>query len=181
VHKEVSSDEFKRVGGSLEILQLWMNLPAKKKMVEPAYQGLQKDEIPVVPFDGGNIQVIAGNWSGVKGGARSITNHTISLIHFYGKAELTLNWEAGRSLFLYVVKGSVRVNGEKINSLQFPEFSEGGRAVTVTSEEPAILIYAEGTPINEPMVSHGPFVMNTEQEINQAIRDYQSGKMGVLR
>ncbi len=181
VHKEISSDEFKRVGGSLEILQLWMNLPAHKKMVEPAYQGLQKDEIPVVPFNGGNIQAIAGYWNGVEGGIRSITNHKIGLIHFNGKAELTLNWEAKRSLFLYVVKGAVLVNGEKINSLQFPEFSEGSGLITVTSDEPAILIYAEGTPINEPMVSHGPFVMNTEQEINQAVRDYQSGKMGVLR
>ncbi len=180
VHKEVSSDSFKQKGGKLEILQLWMNLPAKHKMIAPNYKGMQRQEVPVVESSGVHIQAISGDWETVRGGIQSTTNHKIGLIHLDKGADLSLAWSENRNVFLYTIRGKVNTNGVEVDPLQYPVFKEGAGKANISALQDSILLYAEGTPLKEPMVSHGPFVMNTEAEINQAIRDYQSGRMGRL-
>jgi redox-sensitive bicupin YhaK (pirin superfamily) len=180
VHKEVSSDTFKQKGGKLEILQLWMNLPAKHKMITPDYKGMQENEIPVIQESGMRIQAISGQWGVVNGGIQSTTNHKIGLVHLKAGVKHSLSWGENRSVFLYTIRGRVKVNGVEVDTLQYPVFNEGPGKADIETLQDAVLLYAEGTPLKEPMVAHGPFVMNTEAEINQAIRDYQTGKMGRL-
>ncbi|MBF9254345.1 pirin family protein [Pontibacter sp. 172403-2] len=180
IHAEISSEEFKKAGGDLEILQLWFNLPARYKMTEPKYVGLQKDQIPTATEDDGNVKihVVSGNWDGVKGPIDSLSNISMASIDMDKGGRFVTQVPAEHNIFFYVVRGSVRVNGELAEKLTLVEFENDAEELQVEALEDAVLIFGHAQPFNEPVVSHGPFVMNTGDEIREAFRDYQLGKMG---
>jgi quercetin 2,3-dioxygenase len=180
IHAEVSSDKFKKEGGPLEILQLWFNLPAQHKMTEPKYIGLQKDEIPVVELDNGNVRVnvISGNWGEVQAPIQNLSDIHMVSIEMQKGGEFVYNIPSERNIFFYVVRGAVKVNGQSAEKLTLVEFGNEGKEVKVEATKDAYILFGHSHPFNEPVVSHGPFVMNTEEEIKQAFSDYQTGKMG---
>lgn len=182
IHSEISSEEFKKKGGREEILQLWMNLPAKHKMTNPRYFGLQENQIPKISKDDGkvDIQLISGEWEGEKGAVDSLTNMTLTRIDLRKGGRFSVDIPAERTIFFYVVRGQVKINGEQeVAQRKLVEFAYEGATLEVEAQEEGILLLGHAEPFNEPVVSHGPFVMNTQDEIRQAIRDYQSGKMGM--
>lgn len=182
VHAEISSDEFKKNGGPLEILQLWVNLPAKYKMAAPAYTGLQKDEIPVKSWDDGKVtgQIIAGEWDGVTGPVKPLTDIHIANLSFKAGGRVTFSIEKNQTVFLYVVKGETLINGEKGSIHHLIEFSHEGSSIEIKAVTDAMLLFGYATPFHEPFAAYGPFVMNTQQEIMQAYEDYHAGKFGTL-
>ena len=179
IHAEVSSDNFKKTGGPLEILQLWVNLPAKDKMTAPRYIGLQKDEIPTVTLAGGVVlHAVSGEWAGTAGAVQPLADVQLAWLAFPAGASVTLPIAAARSIFFYVVRGALRVNGADTQARQLVEFNHDGDELTVEAGTDAVLLLGHARPFNEPIVSYGPFVMNTEAEIEQAYRDYQGGAFG---
>lgn len=180
IHAEVSSDKFKKEGGPLEILQLWFNLPAKYKMTEPKYIGLQKDQIPIVSEDEGKVKVnvISGKWDSTEGPIPSLSDIHMASIALNASGSFTTAVAAERNIFFYVVRGAIKVNGETAEKLTLVEFANEGEEINVEAQEDSFILFGHAQPFNEPVVSHGPFVMNTEQEIQEAFRDYQQGKMG---
>ncbi|HVY87645.1 MAG TPA: pirin family protein, partial [Hyphomonadaceae bacterium] len=180
VHAELSPDAFKRAGGPMEILQLWVNLPARLKMTTPRYQGLQGDAIPVVRSADGKarLHLISGERDGVRGPVDSITGNFMSTIEAKAGARQTFDALEGRNVFLYVVSGAVRVNGREAPHWHLAELSTEGDTLEIEATSDARLLFGHGAPIREPLVAHGPFVMNTVDEIRRAIVDYQAGKFG---
>ncbi len=180
VHAELSPDAFVRDGGPIELLQLWINLPARLKMHAPAYTGLQRGDIPVIAADGGKVHLnlIAGQWEGVTGPVRSLTGHFMSTIAFEAGGQLRLDGLTARSVFLYVVRGALQVGPDRASAFHLAELSTEGSAVTLTAESDTLIVFGHAAPIGEPVVSHGPFVMNTREEIAAAIADYQAGRFG---
>lgn len=180
IHAEVSSEKFKQEGGPLEILQLWFNLPAEHKMTAPKYIGLQKNKIPTVELDNGNVRVnvISGSWGEVEAPIQNLSDIHMVSIELLKGGEFVYNIPSERNIFFYVVRGAVKVNGQTAEKLTLVEFGNEGKEVKVEATEDAYILFGHAHPFNEPVVSHGPFVMNTEDEIRAAFRDYQMGKMG---
>lgn len=180
IHAEVSSTEFKRTGGALEILQLWLNLPARHKMTAPAYKGLQEAEIPVAKWDGGNVeaQIISGNWQGVQGAFQPLTDIHLAVMQLHAGAKLQLNVPALQSILFYVIKGTVQVNNKEVHSHHLVQFENRGERLEIAATEKALLLIGHATPFAESFVAHGPFVMNSREEIMQAYDDYQKGVFG---
>jgi redox-sensitive bicupin YhaK (pirin superfamily) len=180
VHAELSPEAFKRDGGPLEILQLWINLPARLKLCPPAYTGLQAADIPILTADAGKVrlQLIAGQWQGSTGPVRSLTGHFLSTIAFAPGGSITLDGLMARSVFLYVVRGSVQVGPDRASAFHLAELSTAGDSVTLVAETASLVVFGHAAPLGEPVVAHGPFVMNTREEIAEAIADYQAGRFG---
>lgn len=180
IHSEVSSEAFKEQGGPLEILQLWLNLPARLKMAEPFYIGKQKADIPVVKVDDGRVEadLIFGNWDGQPAAFESEVGIHFNLIRFKPGGELSIRVPPGHNIFFYVVRGEIDANGRNVQALHIARFDTKGGELKLKSSAESILLFGHAQPFNEPMVSQGPFVMNTEQEIMEAYRDYQMGKFG---
>ena len=180
VHAELSPEPFKRAGGPLEILQLWVNLPSRLKMTPPRYQGLQGDAIPALEVADGKatLNLISGDWAGATGPVESITGNFMSTVAAQAGARLVVDKLSGRSVFLYVVSGSVRVNGRDVTEHHLVELDIAGDTLAIEALTSTRLLLGHGEPIREQVVSYGPFVMNTEGEIRQAITDYQAGKFG---
>lgn len=179
VHAEVSPPEFKRDGGPLEILQLWVNLPSRLKMTAPRYSGVQKDAILAVPLAdaAGELELVSGEFQGVEGPIHPLTGVFMSVVRLSpgGRAELPA--PRGRSAFLYVARGSVSVGDAAVERWHLVTLNDDGDTVALTAgEDGAVLLFGHAEPIGEPVVAHGPFVMNSEAEIRQAIVDYQAGK-----
>ncbi|TPG59269.1 pirin family protein [Ewingella americana] len=181
IHAELSPESFKRSGGELEILQLWVNLPSSLKMTEPGYIGLQADEIPVIPLSHGHgsVNLISGSLAGVAGPVRSLTGITMMTAQLSAGSEVTLPAPAARQVFLYTVKGRLRIGDEEARAWHLVDLDGSDDSVTITAVDDVVFLFGHGDKINEPMVSHGPFVMNSVAEINQAILDYQAGKFDV--
>jgi hypothetical protein len=177
VHSELSPDAFKRAGGLLEVLQLWINLPARLKMSRPAYTGLQRAAIPSLPTaDGlGRVNLIAGRWGDIEGPIRSLTDVFMSTVELAAGGKVEFANLGGRNVFLYVVAGSIEVAGRTVPEFTLVELNDDGDAVQLRAAGTALLLFGHAAPIGEPVVAHGPFVMNTREEIVQAIRDYQAG------
>jgi len=182
VHAEVSPDSFKRSGGPLEILQLWVNLPSRFKMVPPRYVGLQKAEIPELTIDAGKVHVnlISGAWDGHTGPFRSLTDVHMATLYFSPGGRVQAPVSASRNVFLYVVRGDVTVCGVQAEPLHLIELHNDGDQVDIEAATDAVVLFGHAEPLGEPVVAHGPFVMNTREEISQAIRDYQAGTFGGL-
>ncbi|GAB3401301.1 pirin family protein [Massilia agilis] len=180
IHAEISPREFLRHGGPLEILQLWVNLPPHLKMAEPAYVGLQREDIPAIEVDDGRavVNLVAGTFNGVTGPVQSLTGVFMSTIALSKGARLLLTGLTGRSVLLYVVRGMVEVGPDKVEPLHLAELNAEGDALDLSAESDALLLFGHAEAIGAPVVSHGPFVMNTREEIIQAINDYQAGKFG---
>ena len=178
VHAEVSPDAFRRDGGPLEILQLWVNLPARLKMARPRYVGLQRDQIPAVEVDGGRavVHLISGRFEGRTGPIESLTGVMMATVDLKPSARVRFDALGGRAIFCYVVRGRVRVDGAEVGPERLVELADDGDAVEVEAIDDAVLLFGHAEPLDEPVVAHGPFVMNTEAEIAQAIRDYRAGR-----
>jgi redox-sensitive bicupin YhaK (pirin superfamily) len=177
VHAEVSPEEFLRTGGPLELLQLWVNLPASLKMSPPRYQGLQAGEIPAITADKGaaTVHLISGAWGGHAGPIPSLTGVFMSTIDLKAGGRAGFGSLAGRSVLLYVVSGEVQVNGVSVAAWTLAELDLEGDTVEIVAAENAVVLFGHAEPIGEPVFAHGPFVMNTRQEIVDAIRDYEAG------
>jgi hypothetical protein len=171
IHAEVSSDAFLRDGGPLEILQLWVNLPARLKMTEPRYKGMQRADIPSL----GPVNLIAGTWDGTTGPVESLTNVFMSTLELKAGARFEAPVPPEHTVFLYVVRGEVAVAGTPVKAFNLVELGEGD-AVALDATTESYVVFGHARPHGDPVVWHGPFVMNTHEEISQAIRDYQAGK-----
>lgn len=182
IHAEVSSDEFKREGGMEEVVQIWMNLPTKYKMVEPSYTGLQARDIPDVPIDNGRgiLKLVSGKYQTQKGPVNSITNLFTSVLQLSAGAIFEDQLPAGSQVLFYVLNGALEVNGQEAKEHQLVELSIEGEALAARASTDTQVIYCYGQPFEEPIVAQGPFVMNTREEIQQAFTDYQAGKLGKL-
>jgi redox-sensitive bicupin YhaK (pirin superfamily) len=180
VHAEVSPAEFRQRGGPLEILQLWINLPARLKMTAPAYTGLQRGEIPALPAAAGKatINLVAGEWEGAHGPVRSLTDVFMSTIELQPGASLRVPNLLTRNVFLYIVRGSVRIGADTASAFHLAELTDQGDELVLESADGALVLFGHAEPIGEPVVSHGPFVMNTREQIIDAINDYQAGRFG---
>lgn len=181
VHAEVSPPEFLREGGPLEILQLWVNLPSRLKMTEPRYIGLQQDVIPALALPGGGeLNLIAGEWQDSAGPIDTLTGIFMSTVNLPAGAREQLPVAPGRQVFLYVVSGDVMVGGEPAKAHHLIEVDRDGEQLDIEASSDARLVFGHGEVIDEPVYSHGPFVMTTRDEIVQAVEDYQTGKFGGL-
>jgi redox-sensitive bicupin YhaK (pirin superfamily) len=182
IHAEISPPEFLQRGGPLEILQLWVNLPPHLKMTKPAYTGLQQDEIPKLALDGGRVtmHLTAGEYEGTRGPVQSLTGVFMSTIAFQPGGRLRVRALAERNVFLYVVRGALQVGvaEDRVSAFHLVELGHEGDEVEMTALEDAVVLFGHAEPIGAPVVSHGPFVMNSRAEIEQAIRDYQAGQFG---
>ena len=175
VHEEVSSREFMEKGGSLEILQLWVNLPARLKMTEPRYVGKQAAEIPAIEAGEGVIHAVSGDWSGTGGAFESLTDVTLAWITLEKGNGVVLDAPPEQNVLCYAVSGSVSVSGVLIQAFELAEMNADGRTIEIEARERSVILFGRGTPFRERVVAHGPFVMNSEAEIHQAIADYRAG------
>ena len=180
IHAEISSDEFKAKGGALEILQLWVNLPAKYKMTAPNYKGFQKKEIPTLKLDDNKvtINIVAGKWNEVEGPVKPLTDIHLASIYFNAGGKYVTTVEAEKTIFLYVVKGEVLINGDAAQMHYLIEFNHDRETIEMKATSDAIILFGHATPFREPFIAYGPFVMNTKEEIMQAYKDYNEGKFG---
>ncbi|OAN58078.1 pirin family protein [Sphingomonas sp. TDK1] len=179
IHAEISPAEFKRTGGPLEILQLWVNLPNKLKMTAPRYVGLQSDAFPgVAAGEGATVHLVSGDFAGRTGPIESLTGVFLCWAELAGGASLAFDRLANRDLFLYAVEGAVRVGDRALPQWHLAGLSAGD-TLTVTADAPARILFGHAAPIPEPVIAHGPFVMSSIEEIRQAYADYQMGKFGV--
>lgn len=181
IHSEISSDEFKQAGGPLEILQLWVNLPARLKLTEPRYTGLQQPEIPAITLDEGRVTIhaVSGEWAGTAGAMQPLTDMALATVNFRQQGRLNLTIAAERTIFCYVIRGRVRVNGQEAEARQLVEFNHDGNEFEAQAlTDDAVLLLGHAVPFGEPIVAAGPFVMNSEAEIRQAYQDYQAGLFG---
>ena len=183
LHEEFHSQAFTRDGGMMEMVQLWVNLPAKDKMTAPGYQTLLSENIPSVELAGGagHLRVIAGEFNGHRGPAHTFTPIDVWDLRLNAGRTTQLAVPAGRTLALVVLHGTVKVNGTEVaREAQMVLFDRAGSDFTVEAETDATVLLLSGEPIDEPVVGYGPFVMNTEAEIVQAIQDFNSGRFGRL-
>ena len=168
-------------GGEQELIQLWVNLPARHKGVQPRYQGLQADALPVVHAGGVDVQVVAGRFGAVEGPVE--THSPILALNLTGEAggALDLPVPDGFNVFMYLLDGRVRVNGAReVEGQHLVRFGAEGAGLRIEVQQPTRALVMAGAPLDEPVVASGPFVMNTTTEILEALRDYKMGKMGIL-
>lgn len=182
VHEEFHGLDYARQGGTFEMVQLWVNLPAAHKMDEPRYQALAKETIPVVDLaNSGTLRVIAGEAFGKEGPAQTFTPINLWDVTLEAGGETTLALPRHSNTLLLVRSGVLRVNDtDSVAAAELAHFEHRGTEIHLASEEGAEALLLNGQPIDEPVVSHGPFVMNSDEEIRQAIRDHENGHMGRL-
>ncbi len=183
LHQEFHSKAFTAKGGAFEMVQLWVNLPAKDKTVAPGYQSLEANSIPSVALleGAGNVRVIAGRFDGRAGPARTFTPIDIWDVRMNAGKTASFAIPEGRTAALAVLRGTVLVNGEKIaREAQVVMLAHDGGGITIEANNDAKLLVLAGAPIHEPVAAHGPFVMNTQAEIRQAIAEFESGKFGAI-
>ena len=180
VHAELSPASFKAKGGPLEILQLWVNLPSRLKMTAPNYLGLQGADIPKVEIDGAIIEVLSGAFAGVEGPFPSLIGIEMGVVRLSAGGSLSVPVAKGRSVFLYVVSGEIVAGGQTAKAWNLVELNDDGDAVAFAAPGGAVVVLGHAAPLGEPVFAQGPFVMNTRQEIVQAIADYNAGKFGTV-
>ena len=180
LHEEFHSEEFAKQGGTLEMVQLWVNLPARLKMTKPGYQAILNKQIPSIDLrnDAGKARIIAGEFDGHQGPAQTFTPMNVVDLKLK-KGEFTLPVPAGWNVSLVVLKGAVEAtDGVVAKDAQMLMFSNQDQDIQVNALEDSIALLLCGEPINEPIVGYGPFVMNTKEEIAQAMQDFNSGSFG---
>jgi redox-sensitive bicupin YhaK (pirin superfamily) len=183
LHEEFHSETFARSGGTLEMVQLWVNLPARNKMTPPKYQAIRNDDIPAVPLadEAGIVRVIAGNYAGQAGPARTFTPLCVWDIRMNAPAKLDLPALEGWNTGIVVLNGNIVVGGgSKAAEAQMVLLDPNGEGVSIEASEQARMLLLSGEPIREPIVGRGPFVMNTPEEIDEAMYDFQSGTFGQI-
>ncbi|XZI42896.1 pirin family protein [Clostridium perfringens] len=182
MHKEYHETEFSKNGGIFHMVQLWVNLPKDKKMIEPKYQPLLKEEMGILKLDNdkGEISIIAGEVNGVKGPANTFTNINLYNINLKNYGNTTLSEPKNFNTAILILKGEAKVNEDKIcKEGDFIVFENGeGEILLESLTEESLFLVLSGEPINEPVVLHGPFVMNTLGEILDAYEDFRNNKFG---
>lgn len=183
LHKEYHEENFSKAGGDFQMVQLWVNLPAKDKSTKPKYQGFSSEQIEKFTLDNGagQIEVIAGEYAGVKGAASTFTPVHMLNARFNAGGKAKFSFPANYNTALLVIEGSIRINqDENVPVDHFALFENSGEDFEIEAKENAVVLILSGEPINEPIAAHGPFVMNTYQEISEAIQDFNLGKFGYL-
>lgn len=183
LHEEYHSEPFTKSGGTLEMVQLWVNLPAKDKMSKPGYQAILENDIPAVPLSegAGTVRVIAGNYAGHAGPARTFSPLNVWDVRLRPGANIELPAPEGWNTAVIVLRGTVQVSGDTLGQeAQMVLLNPSGSSFSLEASDDAVLLLISGEPINEPIVGHGPFVMNTQAEIVQAFEDYRSGRFGQI-
>jgi quercetin 2,3-dioxygenase len=183
LHKEYHEEKFSKEGGDFQMVQLWVNLPAKYKMSAPKYQSIAHDQIQkyLLPDQAGTIEVIAGEYNGLKGSASTFSPVYMLNARLNQNGKATFDFPTQYNTAFLVVEGSVRVNNvEDVPTDHFVLFENDGTEFSIEASEDAVVLLLSGEPLNEPIASHGPFVMNTHEEIVQAIKDFNMGKFGYL-
>ena len=181
LHEEFHSQEFTRTGGTLEMVQLWVNLPASGKMSVPGYQALLNQNIPsvVLPDDAGKVRVIAGEFGGHRGPARTFTPMDVWDVRLNQGHATQFSLPEDRTLAVIVLHGTVLVNSTQVaRDAQMVLLDRAGTEVVIEANTHATILVLSGEPIDEPVVGYGPFVMNTQAEIAQAAHDFNSGRFG---
>jgi redox-sensitive bicupin YhaK (pirin superfamily) len=183
LHEEYHEEEWSKKGGVLQMVQIWVNLPAKDRETPAHYQDLRRQDLAKVQLDNnaGLLEIFAGEYQGLKGTATTYSPINLFNVRLNLAGEATFNFPADYNTAFIVIAGSVLVNGETVvNSDNFAmlENNNGDKFILKAIEENTIVLMLSGMPLNEPLIMHGPFVMNTEQEITKAIHDFQSGKFG---
>lgn len=182
LHKEYHEENFSKTGGPFEMVQLWVNLPAKDKSATAHYQNITADQMGKVllPDGAGVINVMAGKFQDTKGPAETYTAVNLFDIKLEKLHQVTFSVPQHHNSAILVVNGEAEVNGQLAKEHSFVLFENNGEEIEVKANEQAVLLFMSGEPIDEPIVSYGPFVMNTQAEIYQAFEDFQAGKFGTL-
>jgi quercetin 2,3-dioxygenase len=183
VHEEMHGSVFSRNGGTFEAAQLWVNLPARLKMSPPKYQGILDEQIPIVdlPGDAGNLRVIAGSFDGHTGPASTFTPINLWDVRLKAGRSLNISLPEGHTAALSILQGRLGfAEGNVAGEAELAVFERQGTELMIQSQTEAKFLVLSGEPIDEALAGYGPFVMNTQQEIRQALSDYQSGRMGHL-
>lgn len=182
LHKEYHEENFSKSGGLFQMVQLWVNLPAKYKMSQPKYQEITNKMMGrfSLPADKGVVEVIAGEFNGVKGPASTFTPMHVYNARLVKGAKLELNFPANYNTGILVVDGNANINGENVAVDHFVLFNNDGEGINIDTNDNAVLLILSGEPINEPIAQYGPFLMNKWEELEQAVADLSAGKFGVL-
>lgn len=182
LHKEFHETEWAKKGGIFQMVQLWVNLPAKDKMSEPKYQSISHDKMTSVDLGkNGVVEVIAGNYNEFKGPASTFSPVNMMNAKLKNGGVANFSFPKGQTTFLLVIEGSIVVNeNETVAADHLVLFERDGTEFQIQASEEAVVLIISGEPLNEPIVPHGPFVMNTQEEIVRAFEDYNQGKFGYL-
>ncbi|VFR79022.1 Pirin [plant metagenome] len=183
LHEEFHSKAFTQRGGTIEMVQLWVNLPAKDKLAAAGYQTLLAGDIPTValPDGAGSVRVIAGEYAGSQGPARTFTAMDVRDIKLGQGGVARFDTRDGHALALVVLHGTVLVNGNAVaREGQLVHLDRDGSGVEIEANNDAVVLWLSGEPIDEPVVGYGPFVMNSEAEIRQAVDDFNRGRFGAM-
>ena len=183
LHKEYHEKNFGKKGGDMQMVQLWVNLPAKDKMTEPKYQNIENKDLAKVDLGNGvgSIDIIAGEFEKNKGPASSFTPMSLFNVKLNKGKGTSLSFNENHNTGLLIIKGNVTINNkERAPTNHFVLFENKGKEFTIKAEDDAEILVLSGEPIDEPIASYGPFVMNTNDEIKQTIDDFNSGKFGYL-
>lgn len=183
LHEELHSPVFTRSGGTLEMVQLWVNLPAKHKMTQPGYQAILDRDIPAValPGNAGTLRVIAGAYGGQTGSARTFSPMQVWDMRLRQGGSVELALPEGWNVAVVVLHGTVRVNGSAAaGEAQMVVLDGEDNSLSIAANDDAVVLLLSGAPIDEPIAGHGPFVMNSREEIMQAIDDFNSGRFGQM-
>ena len=183
LHKEYHEKEFSRNGGEMQMVQLWINLPAQFKMSPPKYQGITNDQISKFKLDddGGIVEIIAGEYENVKGTATTFSTINLFNVKLNKSGKANFSFPARYNTSLLVIEGNITINGtEEVSTDHFALFQNDGEDFNIQTDEGAVVLVMSGKKIDEPIAAHGPFVMNTREEILQAFEDFNKGKFGFL-
>lgn len=182
LHKEYHEKEYAKNGGPFQMVQLWVNLTAKDKMSAPKYQELTKDMMGrhTLADGSGEVEVIAGEYNGTKGPASTFTPVNMQNLRLKKDGKAQFAFPANFTTALVIIEGSIKVNGETVKQDSFVLFNNDGEQFEIAALEDAVVLVLSGEPIDEPIAAYGPFVMNTDEEIRQAISDLNLGKFGYL-
>jgi redox-sensitive bicupin YhaK (pirin superfamily) len=180
IHAEISSEDFKKFGGDLEILQLWVNLPASLKFTKPKYLGLQEDKIPVVSLDEGKVKakIVSGKLQDQEPAFETLTKLNLRTFSIKKSGKLKLDIPKENNILFYLIRGELKVNNTTVTDRQLVEFENDDTILNVVASADSLLLFGDAKPFNEPVVARGPFVMNSLEEIDQAYSDFQAGKLG---
>ena len=180
LHKEYHEKDFSKKGGTFQMVQLWVNLPAQYKMSAPQYQEIKKEMMGRLIFEGGLLEVIAGNYKDIKGPASTFSPLHVLNLHLESQAEFILELPENFNTGLLAIKGSVTIQDQSVPSDHFALFQNAGSTISIKASTSATLLVLSGQPLDEPIVAYGPFLMNSWEEIEQAVEDFNNGKFGVL-
>ena len=182
VHDEFHSRDFAEKGGEFEMVQLWVNLPAKHKMTKPKYQSLEKKDLPIVRLQDGTtkVKIIAGNFGGSFSPVETFTKINIYEVEGHQNSEVKLNFDDGTNTLILQLAGSSIIGDQHLDKGYLGIFSRSGVSINLKTTEDSKILILNGEPIEEPLEAYGPFVMNTREELKVAFTDFQEGKMGSL-